>query len=301
MYVVVGYWPAGKAACLIWLTLDHVLVTVSNVSLLAIALDRYLSICQPIYYRKTFRPVYIKRILVSSWFISVIIWMPAILVYPARYGFGPENEYSVTFYQKDMILTSVVVLFNYVLPVLILVCIYYVVSKEIIKRTVRNTEAADKPAYFNSVFITDITSAIKISDSNEIGNVSSNLSLNCSVVSPIYNKLRSITGLSDSSDTQLSSSTGEHSRCIDQSSKKNPIRLLLLVTLSFTVVWMPYNVSILLRSLEMYIPEEVWDICYVFGWLNSLINPICYAYGNNVFKKGFTMSILYRKKKQPRS
>ena len=64
--------------------------------------------------------------------------------------------------------------------------------------------------------------------------------------------------------------------------KKRALRWILLVSIAFILSWFPYHATILARSILGYeLPEPLWRFCYIIGWLNSLFNPICYAYGNS--------------------
>jgi len=70
--------------------------------------------------------------------------------------------------------------------------------------------------------------------------------------------------------------------------KKRVLRWILLVSVAFILSWFPYHVTVLVRSILGHeLPAPLWRFCYMIGWLNSLFNPICYAYGNTTFKRKF--------------
>ena len=68
--------------------------------------------------------------------------------------------------------------------------------------------------------------------------------------------------------------------------KKKALKWILMVSTVFIICMAPYNVTIVIRSMiKEDIPIQVWKFCYCFGWLNSLLNPICYAYANQTFNR----------------
>lgn len=74
-----GYWAFSSIWCEIYLALDVLFCTSSIVHLCAIALDRYLSISQPVSYGAKRTPVRIKSAIIVVWMISAVISFPPLL------------------------------------------------------------------------------------------------------------------------------------------------------------------------------------------------------------------------------
>ncbi|KAF7661716.1 hypothetical protein LDENG_00255420 [Lucifuga dentata] len=74
-----GYWAFSSIWCEIYLALDVLFCTSSIVHLCAIALDRYLSISQPVSYGAKRTPLRIKAAIVVVWLISAVISFPPLL------------------------------------------------------------------------------------------------------------------------------------------------------------------------------------------------------------------------------
>lgn len=74
-----GYWAFSSIWCEIYLALDVLFCTSSIVHLCAIALDRYLSISQPVSYGAKRTPVRIKAAIIVVWMISAVISFPPLL------------------------------------------------------------------------------------------------------------------------------------------------------------------------------------------------------------------------------
>lgn len=76
----------------------------------------------------------------------------------------------------------------------------------------------------------------------------------------------------------------------EKKADKKAAKTLSAILLTFIITWTPYNILVLLKpvtSTSARIPPQLWDFFYYLCYINSTINPVCYALCNASFRRTY--------------
>ncbi|KAF1386300.1 hypothetical protein PFLUV_G00093220 [Perca fluviatilis] len=328
LYLLVGYWPLGATLCDLWLVLDYAVSAASVLNLLVICLDRYLCMTRPLSYPAHRRRGSAAAMIGGAWLLALALWAPAILGWQTSGGRRAVVAYECYAHLlASPAVTLATTLPSFYLPAIVMVGLYCRLSAA--SRGRLSALQAQRGARWTSCpSVRDFPFQRRSWVTSDPG---SDLSLNRESSTPKPGGSQKASRYhpqtvaaarhavdEDDNKTETESSNEDLHRtafaafasCPSLRSQDRRRRrvmarerrvtnTILAILLAFIVTWTPYNVMAVVAAFcHVCIPLELWIAGYWLCYVNSAINPACYALCNVTFRKTFCRLLRCRGNKQ---
>ncbi|CAF3357335.1 unnamed protein product [Rotaria socialis] len=308
------YWPFGKTCCDIWHSIDVCASTASILDLCVIALDRYSAITNPISYHRAF---FVKRwpyLIATVWLCSGLISFPAI-----AYWRLVVHQYEIDrcLFPDDIYYILVSSLISFYIPLFVMIFVYIRIYRAAIKQL---------HAFKTGVKIETSKKLVPKKNTNNENSPAINISSDVCLrihrgkyhglhidreLSFTDNSLSHQSMTNDNhqitiNKKQLSSEKARQSlgkRLTKFSREQKATVTLAYVMGIFVICWLPFFVynpltaisklliggrPTLTRMQEFLVGNGlVFQLFTWFGYINSSVNPIIYAYSSREFRRAF--------------
>nr|XP_061807317.1 muscarinic acetylcholine receptor M3-like [Nerophis lumbriciformis] len=321
-YIIMSQWALGPVICDLWLAIDYVASNASVMNLLVISFDRYFSVTRPLTYRAKRTTKRAMTMICLAWSTSFILWAPAILFWQYIVGERtvPDNECFIQFLSEPII-TFCTAIAAFYLPVTVMTTLFWKIYQETEKRAKdiqglkgsgagnsqsqnhRSGDSVNKSQKEKSE-----TSTQQMNDGNDEQNQlpsendkdnsnekktkrpkENNSELNNSQPgdpSPENTSLKegaTVKKFAAKAKTEVNKRKNEK-----KANDKKAAKTLSAILLAFITTWLPYNIMVLVNTFcEDCIPGTLWALGYWLCYVNSTINPMCYALCNKTFRNTF--------------
>uniref|UniRef100_A0A3P8UVA2 Muscarinic acetylcholine receptor n=1 Tax=Cynoglossus semilaevis TaxID=244447 RepID=A0A3P8UVA2_CYNSE len=317
-YIVMDQWTLGPVVCDLWLAIDYVASNASVMNLLVISFDRFFSVTRPLTYRVKRTTKRAMTMIGLAWSVSFILWAPAILFWQLIVGERTVQTHECYIqFLSEPIITFCTAIAAFYLPVTIMAVLFWKIYQETEKRAkdvqgLRGSGSEPRP---DQVGNQESNSREGLSRQQKkmfpLLRQPSSQSRKSPKVEENKNKLPSS---SIKSQTDSSSSPPDQSpatitlknaalakrfacrarteinkrRNEKKANDRKAARTLSAILLAFVSTWLPYNIMVLVNTFcQDCIPPTLWALGYWLCYVNSAINPICYALCNKTFRTTF--------------
>ncbi|XP_072167457.1 muscarinic acetylcholine receptor M2-like [Diadema setosum] len=276
LYTTIGYYPFPKAVCHIHTGVRSTLVSVSNITIVAICIDRHQAVYDPInhFMLRSKRRAFIMN--ATCWVLSFVFWTSFTTVW-GFFNTAQQNPLlclpAYSYYAGAALLGTAV---KFVLPLVIVAVLYTRIFFRI-QKTVGGKHVKAK-------FGSDATSALQTQSSDDTEREHDMSGSSNHQECPSM-KEAAIGGVKQK-ETEETAQNRESA-----SEMKKATRTLSFIIISFVVAWLPINVVEIAHSVDPIsfnysaLPNMLFKFLMFLGYGNGFLNPVAYLLSQPLFRQ----------------
>ena len=282
VYLLHRRWPMGHVACDMLLSVDYSICQSSGLNLVAIAFDRMLKVRYPMYkLKKSSAKLYIMLM----WLASFVFWFAANFGYHAVNPEAvPKYKCYIPFLYTDKYLTISTAVIHFYLPAVVILIVYLIITFRLIEQHKKVKLLKVNVVPLNSVSGGKLTTKAYTGSKNHLNVKPSHIANSNDEVSTCSSSYPTL----EKNNKRESRINTTHRATRKMLAHRRAITLLSIVMIAYIITYLPYSVfTIITAYCPSCIIDYVWEFGYVFCYVNSLMNPFCYALGNRKYRRSF--------------
>ncbi|XP_054713664.1 probable G-protein coupled receptor No18 [Uloborus diversus] len=317
-YNIMGKWVFGLHLCKAWLTCDVLCCTASILNLVAIALDRYWAIHDPINYAQKRTLNRVLFMILGVWSMSLVISVPPLIGWndwPET--FTTQTPCQLTEERGYVVYSASGSFFS---PLIIMTVVYIKIFQTARNRIRVKAKAAanimKKDADVNVTSAKSLNIPVKTvsSDVSSRETKTDNSSVNCNSSSIEMEDKSSTPQNSISKENQDNNATATVDETKEETEVEKPVaavvtvrsymeqkericlqkerraaQVLGIVMGVFVLCWLPFFLMYIILPFcdSCYISGDIMNFITWLGYLNSALNPVIYTVFNTDFRRSF--------------
>ncbi|KAK1168054.1 cholecystokinin receptor-like [Acipenser oxyrinchus oxyrinchus] len=283
---LLGDFIFGEAMCKTVAYFMGISVSVSTFSLVAIAIERYSAICNPLKSRAWQTRSHAYRVIASTWILSLIIMIPypvfsTLMAFPKANNSTGHN--CRLMWPKDQVQQAwyLMLLFTlFFIPGIVMIIAYGLISRELYRGIQFELDQKKEiVAHKNGL--------------NVMGNpaTSSDEGDGCYIQVTKCQNTMEMSTLNPSGGTKMDRARSNTSEA-KLMAKKRVVRMLIVIVAMFFICWMPiYSVNTW-RAFDHHTAHKVLSgapisFIHLMSYTSACVNPIIYCFMNKRFRKTF--------------
>ncbi|KAM9347322.1 cholecystokinin receptor [Symphorus nematophorus] len=273
----------GAAMCKIVSYLMGISVSISTFSLVAIAIERYSAICNPLKSRVWQTRSHAYRVIAATWVLAFIIMIPYPIISHLESFQRPDNTTAHQCRHKWPLATAeqtwyiLLLLVLFAIPGLVMIVAYGLISRELYRGIHFEMSHKKDSTDVKNGLTSTVSTGSDDGDGCYVNVVQRPHSMEMSTMSTSSRAVKAERPRSNTSEAKLEA-------------KKRVIRMLVVIVVLFFLCWMPLYCANTWRAFDDISAKQALSgtpiaFIHLLCYTSACVNPIIYCFMNTRFRK----------------